>query len=84
MHSFFTCEGITADLLFPTVREAVRRIECYGIKVISVTADDASPNSKFFRLHSIPGDSSTLTYKALNPYMLNGRWIYFFLLILLI
>ena len=58
-YAHFTSEGITADLLFPIIWEAVRRLECNEIKVISVTADGASSNRKFFRLHSIPGDSST-------------------------
>ena len=62
-YAHFTSEGITADLLFPIVWEAVRRLECNEIKVISVTADGASPNRKFFRLHGIPGDSSITRHR---------------------
>ena len=50
-YAHFGTEGITADLLYPIVWEAVRRLE---VKVISVTADGASPNRKFFRMHQNP------------------------------
>ena len=39
-----TLEGVTADLLLPIVDEAIYRLEVRGHKVISITADGASPN----------------------------------------
>ena len=59
----FGTQGVTADFLFPIVWEAVRQLEGIGCKVISITADGASPNRKFFRMH---GDG--LVYKAYNPF----------------
>ena len=44
----FGTQGVTADFLFPIVWEAVRQLEGIGCKVISITADGASPNRKFF------------------------------------
>ena len=47
---FPTC-GVTGDTLFPIVWEAVRVLESTGLKTIAITADGASPNWKFFRMH---------------------------------
>ncbi len=47
----FGTRGVTADFLFPIVWEAIRMIEGIGGKVISITADGASPNRKFFHMH---------------------------------
>ena len=63
---FPTRKGIVADMLFPIVWEAIRQLEAIGFKVISVTADGASPNRKFFRMNG--SDESGLTYKTHNPY----------------
>ena len=77
-YAHFGTEGITADLLYPIVWEAVRRLEVNGIKVIHVTADGASPNRKFFRMHQNPKVNATYIHKARNPYTVQGRWVYFF------
>jgi len=37
----------TGEELFPIMWEAVKNIEEYGLKVIAITADGASPNWKF-------------------------------------
>ena len=47
----FPTNGVTGDSLFPIVWEAIRNIEECGLKVIVVTADGASPNRKFFKMH---------------------------------
>ena len=77
-YAHFGTEGITADLLYPVIWEAIRRLEVNEIKVISVTADGASSNRKFFRMHKKPNDGDTYTYKARNPFTVQGRWVYFF------
>ena len=64
-YAHFGTRGVTADVLFPIVWEAIRQLESIGCKVICVTADGASPNRKFFRLHGKEGD---LIYKTKNPF----------------
>lgn len=70
----FACKSLSGDLLFNPFWEAVYRLERMGLKVIAATADGASPNRKFFQLHT---ESST-EYKTLNPFATDGRFIYFF------
>ena len=53
-YAHFATRGITADLLFPMIWEAVREIELIGLKVIFITADGASSNRNFFRMHKGP------------------------------
>lgn len=62
---FPTRKGIVGKMLFPIVWEAIRQLEAIGFKVISVTADGASPNRKFFKMNGI---GNGLTYKTHNPY----------------
>ena len=78
-YAHFGTKGITSDLLFPIVDEVVYRLEVSGLKVISVTADGASPNRKLFRMYHTPSDDSTFIHKALNPYSPDGRrWLFIF------
>ncbi len=56
--------------------EAIRQIEGLGLRVISIVGDGASPNRKFFRMHS-SNQSTELVYKTLNVYAPEKRWIYF-------
>ena len=75
-YAHFASESATADILHPIIWEAVRQIESIGVKVISITADGASSNRRFFRMHQT--SPSSLTYKTRNPYAEDGkRWIYF-------
>ena len=69
---FGTC-GVTGEMLYPIVWEAICRLEASQIKVICVTADGESPNRKFFRMHHAKKDPSRFTYKALSPYSLDER-----------
>ena len=62
-HFFQVRLPIIMFILFPIVWEAIRQVEGIGCEVINITADGASPNRKFFRMH---GDG--LVYKAYNPY----------------
>ena len=75
-YAHFASRGATGDILFPLVWEAIRRLESSEIKVLCVTADSASPNRKFFRMHHDPNDSTSL-YKTKNHYAPDGRSIYF-------
>jgi hypothetical protein len=72
----FSTRGITADLLFPLMWEAIQKLELAGFKVIAITCDGASSNRKFFCMH---GDSSDgIVYKTANPYTDEDRCVYFF------
>lgn len=77
-YAHFGTTGITADLMFPIVDEALSRLESRGIKIISVTADGASPNRKMFSMFS-SDKSATVSYKTPNPYSCDGkRFLFFF------
>ena len=73
-YAHFATRGITADTLFPIVWEAVRILKGSGLPVLCITADGASPNRKFFRMHD-KGES--LVHKTKNPFSPDGRWIFF-------
>lgn len=74
-YAHFPTRGIHADHLFTIVWEAVERLESIGFKVLVITADGASPNRKFFRMHSSEDDN--VCYKTSNPYTDEERCIYF-------
>lgn len=76
-YAHFGTRGVTAELLHPIVWEAIRRLEASGLKVLFVTADGASVNRKFFRMHYDKSDPNSFAYKARNPYSADNRWIYF-------
>ncbi len=60
--------AVTADILHLLVWEAVRLLELTGLKVLCATADGASPNRKFFRIHKLDVTESNLVHKTCNPY----------------
>ena len=70
------CNKLVGDLLFQPFWEAVRRIEFSGLKVIAATADGASMNRRFFRLHNL--SSKTMPHMVTNPYTSEERKIHFF------
>ena len=74
-YAHFGSTDISGDILFPIMWEAIRQIEGLGLKVISIVGDGASPNRKFFRMHS-SSQSTELVYKTLNVYAPEKRWIY--------
>ena len=76
-YAHFGTVGVTADQLFPIIWEGVRQLEGGGLKVIFITADGASPNRKFFRMHQNPCGGGTPTYKNLNPFAQDNRPIFF-------
>ena len=61
------------DLLIDPVWEAVMRLECLGLKVLYITADGATSNRRFFKLHN---PASPLVHKTENPYD-PDRFVYF-------
>ncbi len=63
-YAHFATRSVTADILFPIVWDGIRQLECIGLKVICVTADGASCNRKFFRMHR----SKDGFYKTHNPF----------------
>lgn len=71
----FPCSSLSSDLIFPLVWDCVERLESYGFKVMALTADGASCNRKFFKLHSTGSD---ITYKTVNVFSQEKRPIYFF------
>ena len=80
----FAVSSLTGEQLFPIVWEGVKIIESLGLKVLCITADGASPNQKFFKMHRSIQESSkstsepSIVYKTENVYAENGdRWIFF-------
>ena len=74
-YAHFPTDCLTGDQIFPMVWEAIERLERKGFKVIAITADGASPNRKFFRMHC--SDATVdLCYKTPNPYASEDRSVY--------
>ena len=77
----FATTGVTSTQLFPLFWKAVAvcEVEC-DLKVMAATCDGASPNRKFFRMHSRLSDQDNIdidvTYKVKNLLSPN-RSIYF-------
>ena len=63
---------------YDLVWEAVYRLERLTLKVMAITADGASINRRFFKLHSAGSTPEAIVYKAQNPHSRDGRDIYFF------
>ena len=72
-YAHFATQGVTADFLYPIVWEAIRLLEADGVKVLCITADGASPNRKFFRMHT----DLDVPHKTKNPYAKEERFVYF-------
>ena len=69
---------VSGDLLFDLVWEAVYHLERMQLKVLALTADGASSNRLFFKLHNPNAGPHDITYKVYNPYSPDGRFLYFF------
>lgn len=81
----FASEGFTSDQIFHCAHEAIGILESIGLKVRAVTADGASPNRKYFKLHKLPENTKETNlfhgnvYWAYNPWAFSSkRKIYFF------
>ena len=70
----FACSSVTGDQLFNPFWEAVMRLERCGFMVLVATADGASPNRTFMRIHC---EGDTFPYKVLNPFASTKRYIHF-------
>lgn len=75
-YTHFLTTSITGDFIFLIVWEAIERLERLGFKVLVITADGASANRKFFRMHH-DGGKDDICYKTKNPYAEDGCNIYF-------
>ena len=64
----FATTGVSSFQLMPIFWRAIRYLEKINLKAISATADGASPNRKFFRIHkSMDGDAGkNVVYRAQN------------------
>ena len=71
---FSSSDTTKGDLFMEIVWEAVMRLECLGLKVLYITADGATNNRRFFKLHD---PSSPLVHKTENPFD-PDRFVYFF------
>lgn len=78
--AYFATTGVTASQLMPTFWEAVCILETScNLWVVAATADGATPNRRFFRLHK-PLDGNAegdVCYRTINLYAPH-RYIYFF------
>ena len=76
----FATTGVKSFQIFPLFWKTVNILENIGLKVIAATADGASPNHKFFRMHKpLAGDAETaVAYRSENLYSEDKRFIYFF------
>ena len=77
----FATTGISAHQIMPNFWRAVRYLEQINLHVIAATADGASPNRRFFRMHKfLQGDSAVedVVYHTKNIYSAQNRFIYFF------
>ncbi len=69
----FPCSSLSADLIFPLVWDCVKRLESYGFKVMALTADGASCNRNFFRMHG----AEKFVNKTINVFSKEKRPIFF-------
>ena len=76
VYAQFPTHGLTGESLFPIVWKTIRNIEECDLKVIVVTADGASPNRKFFKMHQTKKNDEVV-YKTPNPYSQDDREVYF-------
>ena len=74
----FPCASTAGDVIFPLVRECIKRLEACGLKVIATTAGGASANRKFFKMHKqASGGDSEVVYKTVNVYSPEKRPLFF-------
>ena len=65
------------DLMFDPFWEVVYHLEMLHFKVIAATADGASPNRAFLKIH-VPNHKGTYAYRTKNPFTIEDRNIFFF------
>ena len=72
----FPTKNLNCTQLYPIIWECIQRLEGAGFKVLTITADGASPNRKFFKMHGKEGDCK-YSYKTDNPFTTEKRSIFF-------
>ena len=73
--STFATAGITADFLYPLIWKAIEIVKLYAkLKVLYLCCDGATPNRKFFKLHST---CNAGVHYCDNPFAEDDRKIYF-------
>lgn len=75
-YAHFPTTDTTGVKLYSILWEAIERLERLGFKVVALTSDGASPNRKFFSMHSC--SRNDICHKTPNPYTKEDRYIYFF------
>ena len=73
----FPCSSLNAHTLYAMVWECVAHLETLGLKVLALTADGASCNRKFFKMHRLK-NSKSFPHKTCNLYANEDRPIFFF------
>lgn len=73
-YAHFATRSLSSDEIFPLAWESVKRLELIGLKVVFLTADGASCNRKFIKMHG----KKKGVYKTPNIYSNDGRYIYIF------
>ena len=76
----FATTGVTSTQLMLIFWKAVRYLESINLKVIAATADGASPNRKFFKMHKKldGGSGKNIIYRTKNLFSNDNRFIFFF------
>ena len=59
----FPCSSLSCDKLYSLVWGCIHRLETCGFKVLAITCDGASANSKFLKLHNIANEG--MVYKTI-------------------
>ncbi|XP_033115379.1 uncharacterized protein LOC117115623 [Anneissia japonica] len=76
--AYYPTEGIASRSLYPIINKAVNILELLGLRVHGLVSDGASPNRKFYSLHSTTEVCSAgVTYYTTHPADFNRR-LYFF------
>ena len=63
---YYPSTGVSSDQLYPCMWEAIVFLELAGFQVRALVSDGASPNRKFYRLHSSEATTEA-TYFTANP-----------------
>ena len=79
-YATFATDGITAFQVMPIFSQVVKYLGRVNLKVIATTADGASKNRKFFRMHKyFCGDSDAdVIYHTKSIHAKEMLFIYFF------
>ena len=76
----FATTGVKSFQIMPIFWKTVLYLEKFDLKVVPCTADGASPNRKFFRMHKALECKAgkDVVYRAKNIHAKENRFIYFF------